>query len=67
MSQAFCTTQDGAPTGIPNFFDTGSEFIRGPALGAIDRTWTRINTRGSRDRSTTRTRFSASRTSSPSA
>jgi len=44
--QAFCTTQDGAPTGIPNFFNTGNEFIRGPALGAIDRTWTRINTLG---------------------
>jgi iron complex outermembrane recepter protein len=43
---AFCTTGDGAPTGIPNFFNTGNELIPGPALGAIDRTWTRINELG---------------------
>ncbi|MGJ0392045.1 MAG: TonB-dependent receptor domain-containing protein [Methylocystis sp.] len=43
---AFCTTGDGQPTSIPNFFNTGNEMINGPALGAIDRTWTKINTLG---------------------
>jgi len=43
---AFCTSGDGQPTGVPNFFNTGNEMIAGPALGAIDRTWTRINTLG---------------------
>jgi len=42
----FCTTGDGQPTSVPNFFNTGDELIRGPALGAIDRTWTKINTLG---------------------
>jgi iron complex outermembrane receptor protein len=44
--QAFCTAGDGQPTGVPNFFNTGSEYIPGPALGAIDRTWTKISTLG---------------------
>jgi iron complex outermembrane recepter protein len=42
----FCTTGDGSPTSIPNFFNTGNPVIPGPALGAIDRTWTKISTLG---------------------
>ncbi|QGM99325.1 TonB-dependent receptor domain-containing protein [Methylocystis parvus] len=41
--EAFCETGDGAATGVPNFFNAAPG---GPALGAIDRTWTRINTLG---------------------
>jgi len=44
--QAFCTSGDGTPTSVPNFFDTGNDLIAGPALGAIDRTWTKISTLG---------------------
>ncbi|WP_457796214.1 TonB-dependent receptor domain-containing protein [Methylocystis sp. S23] len=44
--EAFCATEDGQPTSVPNFFNTGNEMIAGPALGAIDRTWTRISTLG---------------------
>jgi len=44
--EAFCTTDDDKPTNVPNFFNTGNELIQGPALGAIDRTWTKINTLG---------------------
>ncbi len=44
---ANCTTGDGQPTSIPNFFNAaGSDYTAGPALGAIDRTWTKINTLG---------------------
>lgn len=44
---AFCTTGDGGPTSIPNFFGANlSEYSAGPALGALDRTWTKISTLG---------------------
>lgn len=43
---AFCTTGDGQATKVPNFFNTGSEYVPGPPLGAIDRTWTKINELG---------------------
>ena len=42
-----CQTQDGQATNVPNFFTAGgNEFSKSPALGAIDRTWTKINTVG---------------------
>ena len=42
-----CETDAGQATNVPNFFTAnGNEFSKGPTLGAIDRTWTKINTIG---------------------
>jgi len=44
---AFCQTDGGQATNVPNFFNAGgNEYINTPTLGAIDRTWTKINTVG---------------------
>ncbi|MFM9153714.1 MAG: TonB-dependent receptor, partial [Methylocystis sp.] len=44
---AFCETSDGVQVNVPNFFTAGgNDFTKGPALGAIDRTWTKVNTIG---------------------
>ena len=44
--EAFCETDNG-PSNVPNFFTANSSpFAPGPALGAIDRTWTKINEAG---------------------
>ena len=42
-----CTSESGGATGVPNFFTaSGNDFTKGPTLGAIDRTWTKISTIG---------------------
>ncbi len=42
--EAFCETDAGGMTNVPNFFTAnGNDFTKGPPLGAIDRTWTKIN------------------------
>ena len=42
-----CTSESGGATGVPNFFTAnGNEYTKGPTLGAIDRTWTKISTIG---------------------
>ena len=44
---ATCTTNNGQATNVPNFFNAGgNQYITTPTLGAIDRTWTKINTVG---------------------
>ena len=45
--EPFCETDDGVELNVPNFFTAGgNDFTKGPALGAIDRTWTKVNTIG---------------------
>ncbi len=45
--EPFCETSDGVQVNVPNFFTAGgNDFTKGPALGAIDRTWTKVNTIG---------------------
>ena len=45
--EATCQSESGGATGVPNFFTSSSpEGTKGPALGAIDRTWTKISTVG---------------------